>query len=167
MKQIIWVYGCSATGKETFIRAVAHDKKLQKLVGLPVGKVSFSRGSIEHNVGFDPDAQTKREQIAEDIRLAFNQGFEAILIKWQFLDFEADRVIKFRTMFPDVLQSGVLLVIPLDEHIRRLKLKKWWDPADDEREYLDWELRTTKSMVAKDGLSVIEIDSSNTNYKLL
>jgi len=134
MKQIIWVFGTSASGKETFIRAVMKDSSLQDKFGLTNLRVTYSDESLK-NLGKLNDARSK---IVPEVSDLLNT-YDVILIKWQYGDTLLNTPEKLYSTYPAVQHRIIKLIVGEDEQLRRLQTKNWWHDIGKESQFIEKE----------------------------
>jgi hypothetical protein len=136
VKQIIWVYGTSAAGKETFIRSLIHDLKLRQALQLSdTPRVCYE--SLKNLGSLDGSRKTVFEEISK-----LSELHNIVLIKWQYGDTLLNTPNRLQKKFPAIEHKVINLNVNKNEQIRRLKTKPWWrDDGDDERSFILRELR--------------------------
>lgn len=162
-EEVVWVFGNSAAGKETFIKYVTEssDKQLYDRLGWTNKKVKVAPSSIDNIGQFlnDPITLMRDGILTETPQLL--QEADVVLIKWQTVDSEADRIHKLMALLPDVLHRIILISTPRSELTKRLPNKSWWD--DDEVDaFIQEENESLVQIISdlKDKLPVIEISGS-------
>lgn len=167
MKEIVWVFGTSASGKETFIKHVVNDEPadLIKNLGWEDKVVSASDESLEL---IDGALGELRDRIIEKIPLLL-QNTDVVLIKWQYVDSAAKRPQHLKDSLPDAKHKIIELKVDRDELVLRLPRKHWWHDLGKEKESLNQELgMVAASLDALPDFEKISIDSSeSSNYKIL
>ncbi len=140
MKEVVWVFGTSASGKETFIKNVPDDKLLLEKLGWSNKTLAACLESLEHIGQFKNDpAINLRERILERVPILLNTA-EVVLIKWQFVDSEASRPQRLRELTPQAKQRIILLETPKPELVERLAKKGWWHNYGNEESFIEAEL---------------------------
>lgn len=168
---IVWVFGSSAAGKETFIRNFSNNpsQDLINFLGWD-GKIIPIEESLEYIRQFENDpVAEKRKQIIEKVKDADNQSNAIILIKGQDGDFEFDLLNKLKKEIPDAFHEIIFLHADLEILFNRSRKKSWWS-EEDEREgingfrkwLVDYQLEPLRKLK---GFKVIALDSSDYNYK--
>ncbi len=166
MEEVAWVFGNSAAGKETFIKYVTgnSDKQLFDRLGWINRKVKVATSSIDNIGQFLNDPITlKRDGILTETPYLLKEA-DVVLIKWQTVDSEADRIEKLMTILPDVLHRIILISTPKSELTKRLPNKSWWDD-DDIDAFIHEENEGLKQIISdlKDKLPIIEISGNPTD----
>ena len=120
MNRVVWVFGQSAAGKETFIKyAVANqDSEL-------IRKLGYNNGKIIPLLGY------KKEEILDVINKETNA---VILIKWQHYntghDFAKSDLTELKDSITDISNEIICLSVESDVLYARLKRKPWWKASD-------------------------------------
>jgi hypothetical protein len=126
-KQVVWVMGPSAAGKETFTKTATQDTGLSSRLGWNGAVVVACPASIDY-IKQSPDdpIALKREAILSQVPdLLENAG--VVLIKWQFVDTDTERPQRLQAILPEVTHRAIVLHPPQDELTERLHNKPWWD----------------------------------------
>ncbi|HSX47860.1 MAG TPA: hypothetical protein VLF63_03730 [Patescibacteria group bacterium] len=140
MKEVIWVFGTSSAGKQTFINAVLTDSNLAIRLGWKNKKVTLCRESVNYPGDLSmPKIVKIREQIPKFVQKLINT-YDVVLIKWQYADSYINTPLKLKHAIPEAKHRIILLVAPEDELKDRLNKKDWWqnkwnsvsDLVDDE-----------------------------------
>lgn len=149
MKEIIWVFGNSASGKETFIKCAKAGKlgPITDQLGWTGLRVDYVAPSIDHVKQYknDPVAE-KREDIfkaASELSLIN----DVILIKWQFIDSRKDRIRRLRSELPGCQHRIILLNVTQHELHERVQSKKWWKSHRDKDVYFDEENKEIETLL--------------------
>ncbi len=166
MKQVIWVVGTSSSGKQTFLKNVLADKKLQEQLGLANQKITLLERSIIYpGDATMPTVVRERGLIPQDAIQLLGGDSEVVLIKWQYVDSQY--------MLPAKLESGILnarhSVIVLEaseaDSLQRLELKDWWRTKgfNNSKELYDFEQKQIKKYISELSKSydLIRLDSSD------
>lgn len=125
-KEIIWVMGSSAAGKETFIRRAVQDDALADKLGMHSGAREACQASLEYIAQSPEDPiVAKREQILQQVPQLLEKA-GVVLVKWQFVDSTAKRPDRLQRLLPDVIHRAIVLHPPEEELLGRLEQKKWW-----------------------------------------
>ena len=102
MKELVWVFGISAAGKETFIRNVVNGKaaKAVEKLGWENLSVAASEASLQY---FDHSSDTpntkQRDEILTEVPELLKQS-DVVLIKFQTNDSESGRIEKLNKLLP-------------------------------------------------------------------
>ncbi len=142
MKEIIWVFGTSASGKETFIRSLINDGRMRKLLDLQHKTITYSKESLK-NLG---KLDNSRVSIIDNVH-ALLEKKEVVLIKWQYGDTLLDTPNRLYDLFPKYNFRAVILKVSLPIQIERLKTKSWWHDSGKEEEYITKENLTVQNSV--------------------
>jgi hypothetical protein len=131
--KIIWVFGPSAVGKETFIKYVYNDKPSELIDRLGWGdrKVIICEESLAWVVQEENDGNEALRKNLDKII----QGYSAsntnsiILIKGQDLDFNSNHLNNVKKYLPDDCQEIIFLYTDFDILYNRYIRKKWWNKS--------------------------------------
>lgn len=140
MKEVAWVVGASAAGKETFIKKVHGNPELLLSLGWAGRPLTFSEASIK-NIGQyknDPVLR-KRKRILVEVP-ALLRDADVVLIKWQIADTKALRPQRLKQLLPSVRHTLIELTAPQDELAKRIKQKPWWNNDGTEIQFIAKEL---------------------------
>lgn len=164
MKEIIWVFGNSAAGKETLIRHLLTDAsmKLREQLGWQDLHLTASRASLEYIGQFNNDPVTqKRDEILKEAPELLSHN-DVVLIKWQTVDSQAGRIDALLQAMPDVSHRIIYLDTPKETLVERLPRKSWWDD-DDIEGFIDEETAETRNQLQRlaERFSVLKITSSD------
>ncbi len=171
-KEVIWVEGLSAAGKEMFIRKIVEDKPsdLLRQFGWFNKKIALSHISLAAigSLG-DRSAKANRAAIEEEVMKLANV-YDVILIKGQSLDTEAKRQKKIEKILPDFQHKIIVIRVKDEDMAERLMSKPWWNKSEDplewaeaERGLVDEEIKS----LAKD-FEIININGNkNSNYEII
>jgi len=132
MKELVWVFGNSAAGKETFIRNIANGKATgaTEKLGWTNINVAISEASIKFIGQFNNDPITKhRDKILTEVPELLKHS-DVVLIKYQSVDSESGRLEELNKQLPDVVHRIILIVTPEQELVKRLPQKSWWNDDD-------------------------------------
>lgn len=160
LAQIIWVMGNSATGKETFIAECMSGNPVIQDLGWQNKTITFSQVSVSVN------GQSKhiamREKIRDDVAEALN-GFDIVLIKWQYEDFSTSRFQAIASEFKHVAKTAIIeLVVELSALEKRLMMRPWWDEIIDKKAFI----RHERGMVTR-AIDVFQKGADCTVTKIL
>ncbi|HUD06836.1 MAG TPA: hypothetical protein VMR34_03020 [Candidatus Saccharimonadales bacterium] len=138
MKEVIWVFGASASGKETFIKHVTEDgpRKLLKRLGWENKLLACCSESLEY-IGGEPSAS--RERIMDRVPELL-QSADVVFIKWQYVDSQANRPQRLKKKLPKIKHRIISLLVSPDELLERLPSKPLWHNYGKERELISIEL---------------------------
>ena len=185
MKQVIRVFGESATGKKTFINYLLkqEDKTLLENLGLENKHLDVSNITILPSKEYAKEIlsyQKRCERIFKDIvNFLENPGTDVLLIKGQHSDIDeeqANTLNLFMQKFPDLERIIYLLKVSnLDLLYQRITHKDWWKEAPQKyaerfpREWLDKSVENHEQMVLsyqKFGFQVTHIDTTH-GYQIM
>lgn len=155
MKEIIWVYGTSASGKETFIRKLINNDELKKLLKVENVPIAMSNNSLIHLGKLDDSRLSILSEAAELLKVN-----NTVVIKWQYGDSLLDSPNVLRNKFPNYKHTVIILNTDRSEQIRRLRTKMWWHDDGKEDEFIIKELSIVDKSIKKldDGFNVINFD---------
>lgn len=164
MNKVIWVFGPSAVGKETFIKEVAVNHDLKELIGFGGKKIVVINESIlfikqSEN---DPIGDRRIEIIDRVILENANNVNTVILIKGQDIDVENKLVEKLKEQLKDVEYEIFLLVSDINTIFERGKKKSWFKKEDDDINM--WRTHVVESMQMVEEIKdvkITKIDSTN------
>ena len=177
MNRIVWVFGQSAAGKETFMKyAVANPGcELMRQLGYDNAKIIPVFGyPVSGCLEFDYDKTDKIEIVLDLIKKEANA---VILIKWQHYDTGHDAGIsnltKLKSLAYNTQNEIICLSVESDVLYARLADKPWFDEkeaASFSREKMDAVVETMRSNIRKYltlGFKLAaEIDATN-GYKII
>lgn len=139
--KIVWIYGSSGSGKETFIRHTIKYKPLELLqrLGWNRMKLTFVPESIEYIAQYQNDpVGDKREKIINTVVSLVGDIPQVILIKGQDLDLKHLRLQRLKEKLPDCDHSIIFLHADITELYRRWHSKSWWDPKFSQETVKKW-----------------------------
>lgn len=140
MKEVVWVFGTSASGKETFIKSVLKDAILLEQLGWKYKSVVACEQSTKFIGQFKRDPKIiLRESIIKKVPTLLSSA-DVVLIKWQFVDSQTSRPQRLKEAIPEAQHRIILLNTPESELIERLARKKWWHDYGEEKEFISKEL---------------------------
>jgi hypothetical protein len=173
--KIVWVFGSSAAGKETFIRKIAQ-KPPHDIVS-KLGWDAFTIEVLEESMAYigkvkgDPveRKRLKIPSIIKHMRLSQNiSQNNLLLIKGQNFDIAQNIPSKVRCIEPSADHSIVFLYADLETLIRRSRRKPWWSKEDEDagkeglREWIqEGQIYPISQM---EGFEKIAVDSNTPNY---
>jgi len=132
MKEVAWIFGISASGKETFIDFVTKSKDRQLLgrLGWDNKIIKASPSSINKIGQYDDDPITlKRDQILVEVPKLLENS-DIVLIKWQKVDSNSQRIEKLKSILPDAHHRIIIITTSHEEVAKRLPNKSWWNDED-------------------------------------
>lgn len=167
MKEIVWVFGNSASGKATFIRRVVKDTKLHVAFGWKAMSVAGCEASLKY-IGQSPIAES-REEIIDQVASLLNDA-DVVLIKWQLVDSLASRLTRLQQKIPEAEHRIIRLEASRAEMIRRLQQKTWWYDYGKEDDFIDSEIKSVEESIdsVKDTFAVTRVSSeANDDYSII
>ena len=146
---IVWVFGGSGAGKETFIRYTRENKPeaLLEVLGWTEGEVAACEESMEWVAQWDDDPRgPKREELLEVIPTYVKEdGKMTILVKGQGLDLENNRLRRLKGLLPDCKHEILYIDTNVEEQWQRCKEnKQWYDESytfEIAKKWLIWQLK--------------------------
>lgn len=128
MKEIIWVIGVSAVGKETFCEYILKNPKPELLDAINIlGKaIAVSEISKRATGKFTGDPiVNERQKIPKEVEQLL-QEHDVVFVKWQFVDMTKGVFEEIERTIPDVEIKIVLLRADDETIAERLQKKEWW-----------------------------------------
>jgi len=167
-EKIVWIFGSSASGKETLIQKLVNsaDSKLLKNFGFVGYKVTDLRESRKWIMQFsdDPVAEN-RKQFPSLIKKLIKPN-TVILIKGQEVDLEYKTPSKILELYPNIKHEIIFLSLPIDEIYKRCRSKPWWEEGIDTKEdLLEWLSGQIKELSLLTGFTISAFDSSSEDYR--
>ncbi len=167
MKEVVWIFGNSAAGKETFIKYAIEsgDKELFTRLGWENKKVKAISASIDNIGQYENDPVTlKRDDILTETPRILEE-VDVALIKWQTVDTQKGRIEKLMNLLPNTWHRIILLSTPARELEKRLPNKSWWDD-DDVNAFIEEETKNLEELISslKDKLPVTKISGNPKDY---
>lgn len=132
MKEVVWVFGNSAAGKETFINYILENDRSPILnnLGLHGKKIMKSEVSTEYIGQYEGDPITiMRDNLFKEVPSILADA-DAVLIKWQTVDSESSRISKLLSLLPDARHRIIQVCTSKSDLSKRLPLKSWWRDDD-------------------------------------
>ena len=129
MKEIIWIFGTSASGKETYIKSFINDARSK------TSHITVSEESLT-NLG---KLDKSREKIIKEVCDLIKTN-DYVVIKWQYGDTLLDSPNKILAKLPMFQHKAIVLNVNEKEQIRRLRTKSWWQDTGSEHEFITREL---------------------------
>ena len=126
VNEIVWVYGSSAVGKETFIRKLADNPPMEliKRLGWENKKLVIIWESIDHLVNKDDSKGEKRKQILD--KVLGNKGNDIVIIKGQDIDIVKKFPQLLKKKLPTYKHKIIQLYTDIEVVFERCKNKFWW-----------------------------------------
>ena len=170
MKEIVWVFGESAAGKETFIKHIVKDKQTELLeeFGWQNKKAMACNASLRL---IGARLSNKREKILDEVSKLLENA-EVILIKWQFVDSKTNLPKRLKYKIPDVRQRIISLKVSPEELAERLPAKPLWSKygkTGEETKLVAHDLQVVrKSLQELSDFDTTTINSSKSgNYEII
>ncbi len=170
MKEIYWVLGESAAGKETFIKKLASGNliELEEKLNIKNKKIVASRESLRL-IGVRLSNQ--RERLLEEIPRLLEDN-DAVFIKWQSIDTKTNLINRLNEILPSAKQIIIKLDVSKKELIKRLPSKPLWrkyGKAGEEEKLVDHDnLKVKQTIKLLENYKLIIIGSNpEFNYKIL
>lgn len=144
--EIVWVFGNSAVGKQTFMDECKVGNLIVEKLGWKGRSIYVSPTSVDV-IGGSTQVNL-REKIIEECDEATKE-YDIILIKWQYEDSETGRIARLKDGLTQVEQSILWLVAPDYETQReRLLSKSWWHDGEiRQKEFITDENEDVSTMV--------------------
>lgn len=156
-KEVVWVLGPSAVGKETFIRRVSSGDLIVPERYWLDKKITFSQLSVNNIGHFENDPVIKNREGIEDEVVNLLEDYDAVFIKWQFVDSDADRLNSLRKRLPSASHKIVVLTASYKELSIRLPKKVWWKEGESTDVFIKEEME----------LIIKELDRYHDNFEIL
>lgn len=163
--EVVWVYGASAAGKETFIRSVlGGNPAVLKELGWQGKKLGACEESLHWVAQYPTDkaGEEKRYRLASLIPALAGQ-YDVILVKGQDVDLALGTPQKVRLLMPQAFHRIIFIDVGLDELFQRVIHKQWWDAMTKRAEEEGWleeqidrlmDLRLTFDFTTIDGRAI-------------
>lgn len=165
---IVWVYGSSGAGKETFIKRInskAVPKVIEKL-NWKDKKIKVIWESLKYIAQSDNDKITnKRKEIIKKVSEAIKERAEVILIKGQDVDLEKKLPQTLKNKFPSQTHQIIFLHADLRTLLQRWKKKIWFNKKYKEDDVEEWLRHQLKFLSKLKGFEVIALTSKNDSYR--
>jgi len=161
---IVWVYGASGAGKETFLKYMTSKKSKQLInrLGWKNKKIIPIKESVDYLAQYDEDPQgDKRKDIIDKVIKISKKPNLVILIKGQDIDLEAKLPQKLRKKLPRCSHQVIYLHTNPKTLLLRCKPKKWWDnrySITTLKKWTSYQLRLLSKLKA---FEIIALDSGN------
>jgi hypothetical protein len=158
--EIIWVYGASAAGKESFIRNAQTNPAIQDEFNWKNKRITVCEESIKWVAQFPGDliAEQERQKLVEIIPL-LAESSDVVLIKGQDVDLSLGSPYDVRKCLPMAVHRIVFMDVGLDELFQRVIHKPWWDNTIKRAEVEGWfEEQIDKLMDMRDTFMFTTID---------
>ncbi len=137
--EIVWVYGASAAGKESFIRSAQTHPVVRDEFNWQNKRIAVCEESIEWVAHFPDDsiAARERKKLAAIIPLLARDN-EVVLIKGQDIDLALGTPLEVRRLLPTAIHHIVFIDVGLEELFKRVIHKPWWDDTIKRAEEEGW-----------------------------
>ena len=168
--KIIWVFGPSAVGKETFIKYIQDNKPNELLTRLDWidKKIATCRESIDWVVQADNDGNELRRKNLNKIIKDYSQNNtnSLILIKGQDLDFDNNTLNITKESLPRDEHEIIYLSVDFDILYQRFVTKKWWNETMTRDLCKDWAREQIELLTQhqNNGFKIIPLDSAKNDY---
>ena len=177
MNKIVWVFGESASGKETFIRYAVDnpDCELMQQLGFSNSKLIPIEESMHKGEAKIGSSSSYDRIKIKDVVLDLSQTEDnaVFLIKWQAVDSihikYGDALRKLALQTPDTLKQIILLSVESNTLYSRLPSKYWWKDVNYSQEKMNESVTKMRSHIVdllELGFTVVEINATN-GYELL
>jgi len=170
--EIVWVYGNSGAGKETFMRTISEEKPFDVInrFGWADKKIIPCIESIKWIAQYkdDPRGEERKKLPAIILRLAAKTN-SVVLIKGQNLDLLAGRLRETRTRLPQCRHKIIFIKTKIDEVYERLKRKPWWKKYYTKkyiRESINNQIKEIKDLQKEFEITAIS-GNAGENYKIV
>ena len=164
-KEVVWVYGSSAVGKETFIRKITDERpySLLKQFGWTEKKVVASTASLQLVIqsGSEPISSVREVILAEVPKLI--EANEVVLIKSQNVDFSRTRPQRLKELLPKAQHRLIFVNINTKEVFSRWKNKSWWKGTETINDAIVEHNYQLEAIETLQGFDIIEIESNSYN----
>lgn len=168
--KIVWVFGPSAVGKETFIKYIASNEQAELLLRLGWGnrKIVICEESINWVVQEDDDGnELLRKNLDRVIQeYSKNNSNSIILIKGQDLDLDNNtlNIVKKSLVKDD--HEIIFLYVDFDILYQRYMKKKWWDETMTKDVCKNWAQKQVDLLIyyQSAGFKIKALDSADDKY---
>ncbi len=165
--EIVWIYGSSAVGKETFIRYLAKEKpqRLIKRLHWENKKLIPIWESINYIAQYDNDPLgDKREEIIDSVCNIKGPGIA--LIKGQDIDILDKRVQRLKEKLPKSNHRIIYLYTDLKIVYERCKKKSWWPKEGVEfKDFKGWTKSEIELINSLNGFDIIALNNENNRFR--
>lgn len=164
LKQIVWICGGAAAGKETFIKRVAKGSEpdvCSRLGWLTLPTECKSSLEFIGRYPDDTDTTDKRDLIIDEVSHLITEA-DIVLIKEQRVDLRAKRPQRLQTLFPNARHIFIILeCTDIDERMERYRKKPFASPDATFGALVD-KFNTSLEMIAEiKDTEVYALDSSS------
>ena len=166
-KEIVWIYGASGAGKETFIKYITDkpSKDIISRLGWQDKKITYIKESIDY-IGqyFGDPIVEKRKVIVDKVKDAIEDN-DVVLIKGQDVDFKMNILNDLQKLFPDSIYRIIYLYPGFDNLYSRCLKKSWYKEEFTRDMFLDWAKEQLDKLNSFQEIEITALDSSDKNYK--
>lgn len=167
-KEIVWIFGQSAAGKQTFIHEVLRSPRLCQQFGWDHIRTTLSKASIDYIGQYEGDPIRQKRSVIENEVVAALKNNDVALIKWQYEDSQTRRIQSLKDKLPDVRHRIIVLALPKDEYMKRLRSKPWWNPEWDMEDFISDEIRDVNAFIRDTDIhDMLFVDSSTDDYPIV
>lgn len=168
--KIIWVFGPSAVGKETFINYVKNNQPTELLARLGWSNKNIITCDESTNLVVQDDndgnelLRKNLDKIIEDC--SKNNTNSIILVKGQDLDFDNNTLNIVKESLPEDEHEIIFLNVDFDILYQRYMTKKWWDETMTEEVCKEWAREQVNHLVEyqNNGFKINALDSIDDKY---
>lgn len=169
---IIWVFGASAAGKETFIRKIV-DEKPEKIInelGWKDKEIIACNESLEWigQYNGDPKIEKRKEIPSIVARNVESKQNAVILIKGQDSDLENGLPEQICQLAPSCDHGIIFLQADVEQLYTRGQRKIWWHPENTHQtteKWLHYQMDLLKKISSK--LPIRAVESNTENYTVI
>jgi len=166
---IIWVYGSSASGKETFIRKIINGYQLEILDYVKWGNNHIIPiwESMKY-IGQDSDDPiiNKRKKIIQAVKKAAEHKNGIILIKGQDADLKSNLPGILKRTLSGADHMIIFLHVDNRELLKRWRRKSWWKNEYTINTVRSWLKYQIDLLLKLHGFKIIALDANN-HYQLI
>lgn len=170
MNKIIWVFGCSASGKETFIENILNkeDLEIRKVLNFERNRSYAVKTSIQLISKNKNDKIDYQRNLIIDEVVALNIKFKDsfFFIKGQNSDIRNNIIKKLVEKVPNAKYEIIFLSADLELLIERVKKKEWFNEKRGFDQYIESVDRTLGYMSLLEDYKITYVDSSN-EYRII
>jgi len=168
VNEIVWIYGSSAVGKETFIRELMDNPSeiLINRLGWQNKKLITIWEGIEHIAQYkgDPEGKKRREIINKILDIKDDNV--VIIIKGQDIDIRNGLPQSLKNKLPDCKHKIISLYTNIEIVYERCKNKSWWDKNKVTlEEFKGWLSHQIKLISDLNGFEIISISNEDKKYE--
>lgn len=166
-KEIVWIYGPSGAGKETFIKYITNNpsEDIISRLGWQDKKIGYIKESIDYIGQYFGDPIVDKRKIIVDKVKDVIENYDVILIKGQDVDFKMNILSDLRKIFPENIHRIIYLYPGFDNLYSRCLKKSWYKEEFTRDMFLDWAKGQLIKLKPFEELKITALDSSDKNYK--